>query len=140
MNKIILLSALLVSACSGTAITTSMSDANTASAPVAEAETENIHEPALVKSLMGLSPSEVIIRMGPPNLVRRDGLGQVMLFEHAECVFDIVFYAETIETPYIATHISARTPLGQNIDKQQCLATIKPNGFDSLVTPQEQTG
>lgn len=140
MNKIILLSALLVSACSGTAITTSVPDAKTASAPAAEAESENIHEPALVKSLIGLSPSEVIIRMGSPSLVRRDGLGQVMLFEYATCVFDIVFYAETIETPYTVTHISARTPLGQNIDKQQCLASIKPNGFDNLVTLQEQTG
>ena len=100
----------------------------------------NIHEPALVESLMGMSPSEVIIRMGPPNLVRRDGLGQVMLFEHASCVFDVVFYAETIETPYAVTYISSRTPQGQSFDKQQCLNIIKPDGFDNLIILKEQTG
>lgn len=140
MKKIILIAALLVSACSEIAVTTSAPDANIAPGLAVEVKPVNINEPALVESLMGLSPSDVIIRMGSPNLVRRDGLGQVMLFEHAVCVFDVVFYAETIETPYAVTYISSRTPLGQNTDKQQCLDTIKPDGFDNLVTPQEQIG
>lgn len=137
MNKIILMSALLVSACSETVVTPPAPAANIAPDPVVEMKPVNINEPALVTSLMGLSPSEVIMRMGPPNLVRRDGLGQVMLFEHAACVFDIVLYAKTIETPYIVTYISSRTPLGQNTDKQQCLNIIKPDGFDNLITPKE---
>ena len=137
MKKIILMSTLLVSACSEPIVTTSAPDANIAPAPVVEIKPVNIHEPALVTSLMGLSPSEVIIRMGPPNLVRRDGLGQVMLFEQATCVFDVVFYAETIETPYTVSYISARTLQGQKADKQQCLDIIKPDGFDNLITPQE---
>ncbi len=137
MKKIILISALLISACSETVVTAPAPDANVA--PVSEVEMKpvNIHEPALVESLMGMSPSEVIIRMGPPNLVRRDGLGQVMLFEHESCVFDVVFYTETIETPYVVTYTSSRTPLGQSFDKQQCLNIIKPDGFDNLITPKE---
>ena len=140
MKKTILISALLVSACSETVVTAPTPGANVASAPVVEAEPVNIHEPALVESLMGMSPSEVIIRMGPPNLVRRDGLGQVMLFEHAGCVFDVVFYTETIEMPYAVSYISSRTPLGQSFNKQQCLNILKPDGFDNLITPKEQTG
>lgn len=138
MNKFLILSAFLLSACGGGPLTTTAPDPATL-APVIEAEAppENIRQPALVTSLMTLSPSEVIVRMGSPSLVRRDGLGQVMLFEHATCVFDVVFYTETIETPYSVTHINARTPLGVKIDKQQCLTVIKPGGFENMIANQE---
>lgn len=137
MSKFILMLPLFLAACSGGPIVAP--EPEPAPAPVAEIETivEATGEPALVDSLMGLSPGEVIARLGPPNLVRRDGLGQVMLFEHETCVFDVVFYAETIEAPYRVAHISSRTLLGQNIDKQLCLTALKPDGFEALAIREE---
>ena len=145
MNKLILLPMVFLAACS--AETTLKSEAISdpvilapapEPTPMIEVETEplieNVHEPALVASLMGLSPSEVINRMGKPNLVRRDGLGQIMLFERETCVFDVVFYADNIEAPYLAEHISARTLSGQKRDSQQCLSEIKPGGFDNYIS------
>lgn len=140
MSKFILMPALFLAACSGgpSADPELAPIIVVAPAPVAEAEIEMIaKEPARAESLMGLSPSAVITRMGPPNLVRRDGLGQVMLFEHETCVFDVVFYADTIEAPYRVAHISSRTPSGKGIDKQLCLTALKPDGFEALPTLEE---
>lgn len=137
MSKFILMPALFLAACSGGP--TTAPEPEPVPSPVAQIEIipETVNKPARVDSLMRLSPGEVIARMGPPNLVRRDGLGQVMLFEHETCVFDVVFYAETIEAPYRVAHISSRTPSGQNIDKQLCLTALKPDGFETLPTREE---
>ncbi len=139
MNKVVLLSVFFLTAC-GVEITSPEPSGPLAPAPApeeaflkleAEAIPEILYEPALVESLKGLSPGDVIIRMGSPNLVMREELGQIMLFEHATCVFDVVFYAESIESPYRVTHLRSRTIQGQPIDKQLCLTAVKPNGFDN---------
>ena len=133
MNKSLLILALLLTACGEVKIPAASPAPESVIEPELEviiAEPEIITPPARVEKLTGLSPSQVIALMGSPSLVRRDGLGQVMLFEHEACVFDIVFYAETIETPYKVVHISARTRQGQQSDKQLCLTALKPDGFD----------
>lgn len=132
IKKLTLLSSLLVGACNGVAVPPSSPEAFPLPVPaVAAVEAPvAVYQPATVDALSGLSPFDVINRMGSPSLVRRDGLGQVMLFEHESCVFDIVFYADTIESPYKVAYISARTRDGSKSDRQQCLQALKPNGFD----------
>ena len=135
IKKTTLIATLLLSACSQTPVPVATPE------PVPEDVApviEPVVKPAVAEELMGLSPSDIIIRMGPPNLVRRDGLGQVMLFEHDTCVFDVIFYADTIEAPYKVSYMSARTRQGQNIDKQLCLTAIKPNGFDNQLTSEQE--
>lgn len=137
MKKIILMAAFILSACSADTLVVADPEPISPAALMREMTVvpshDFIHQPAQIENLMGLSPSDVILRMGSPNLVRRDGLGQVMLFEHEACVLDVVFFAETIEAPYSVEHISSRTPLGQKFDIQECLIRLKPDGFGSII-------
>lgn len=137
MKKVVLVFAVLLSACSGEPVPVSVSPEPV---PVVsdgpevhpqDMEVLPYRAPARVEALMGLAPNAVIKKMGAPSLVRRDNLAQVMLFEHEACVFDIVFYAESVGSPFRVSYISARNRQGLKSDTQQCLTIVKPDGFNS---------
>lgn len=105
----------------------------TAPAPVIEPAPQplaEIHprEPANPERLMGQSPKAVQELMGAPTLVRRDDTVQVMLFENAACVFEVVFFEPDTDAYFEARHIAARTPGGIKVGTDECLAAHLPGG------------
>ncbi|TNE67963.1 MAG: hypothetical protein EP335_00395 [Alphaproteobacteria bacterium] len=85
-------------------------------------------EPLLAASLTGLNPRQVQEKMGEPTLVRRDGHVQVMLFEKADCVLEVVFYEPATDAWFEARTINARTAKGMAADADTCLARQLPSG------------
>jgi len=78
--------------------------------------------------LSGLNPKQVQALVGEPSLVRRDGTVQIMLFETANCVLEIVFYEANPDAHFIANHLNARNRSGADTDLQACLVNLLPNG------------
>ena len=66
------------------------------------------------------TPGDVIAYLGEPTLVRRDDTVQVMLFEAAGCVFEVVFFEPDNGDYFRAHHYSARTRTGSDTDPQLC--------------------
>lgn len=46
------------------------------------------------ESLLKLSDSEVTARLGPPDLLRRDGLVEVRQYRNADCTLDLFLYPD----------------------------------------------
>lgn len=104
-----------------------------APAPVIEPAPQPLAEihprdPATPDRLMGQSPRAVQDLMGPPSLVRRDDTVQVMLFENAACVLEVVFFEPDVDAHFEARHIAARTPGGVKVETDECLAAHLPGG------------
>lgn len=123
-------SALLLSACMGTATQPPQPVATPApepeTAPV-EAETPPPPPPA-PERLDGLTPVEVLALLGEPGLVRRDGKVQVMLFETETCVLELVFVEPTPDQHFQVRHRAARNRQGDDMDQTACLGDILPAG------------
>ncbi len=85
-------------------------------------------EPANPERLIGQNPQSVLSLMGAPTLVRRDDTVQVMLFENASCVFEVVFFEPDTNAYFEARHIAARTPGGIKVGTDECLAAHLPGG------------
>jgi len=78
--------------------------------------------------LVGLNPKQVQALVGEPSLVRRDGAVQVMLFETATCVLEIIFYEANPEAHFISNQLNARNRAGTETAPQACLVNLLPNG------------
>ena len=78
--------------------------------------------------LAGLNPKQVQALVGEPSLVRRDGAVQVMLFESATCVLEIIFYEANPDAHFIASQLNARNRTGTETELQACLVNLLPNG------------
>ncbi|GHF14907.1 hypothetical protein GCM10017044_06290 [Kordiimonas sediminis] len=105
---------------------------NTVDGPIiAKVETGQVFEQAAPLmdladpgELQGKTPAQVQTIMGEPDLVRRDGSMQVMLFETNQCVLDVVFYESSVGEHFRASAISARSRDGKDVDAVQCLETM----------------
>ena len=78
--------------------------------------------------LSGLNPKQIQALVGEPSLVRRDGHVQVMLFENAACVLEIIFYEANPDAHFIANRLNARNRAGVETNLQACLVNLLPNG------------
>ncbi len=88
--------------------------------------------------LIGHTPRTVQSQLGEPNLVRRDGNVQIMLYEASSCVFEVIFYEKNPDEHFRATDINARTAKGYDVDRDECLATVLGTGVTlDLTTPDQ---
>ena len=75
-----------------------------------------------ISDLLGQTPVEIDARLGTPDLIRREGDGEVRIYSNPACILHVFAYPRG-GTPQ-ATHIEARTPKGQVVgdDADACLA------------------
>lgn len=72
--------------------------------------------------LIGRAPAQIDARIGAPDLVRREGDGEVRIYRNAACVLHVFAYPRDGVSQ--ATHIEARTQSGRitGDDIDDCLA------------------
>lgn len=120
---------------------TAASPAPVEAAPVVEETTAPPPPPPEPARLTGLTPAEVQAIMGEPSFVRRDENVQTMLYENADCVFEIIFVEPTSDHHFQAQDMNARTKAGNGTDLAACLTAQLPNGtwLDIEVPNQQST-
>lgn len=78
--------------------------------------------------LIGREPQEVIALLGPPTLDRAEGPARQLQFARDVCVLDIFFYPDRKTSRAAATHIEARTRMGQTFDAKACVEALAARG------------
>jgi hypothetical protein len=75
--------------------------------------------------LVGLTASELVVRLGTPRIQVREGDGTKLQFASARCVLDAYLYPATSGSgvPRV-THVDARDRSGRDVDQQGCIADI----------------
>ena len=74
--------------------------------------------------LLGLSSAATLTRLGPPALQVREGPGLMLQFRAPSCVLDAYLYPDARGDEAV-THVDARSPAGQPVDRDLCLAAIE---------------
>ena len=102
-------------------------------APITPAQIEELQIPAedpaipyTIDSFLGASPAMMQDNFGTPELVRRDGHMQIMQYHIVDCIIDIIFYEDELQSGFSAQHLSARTFDGARADPVACLTSINP--------------
>jgi len=80
-----------------------------------------------ISDLVGRTPAQIDTLIGIPDLVRREGDGEVRIHRSNACVLHVFAYPRG-GVPQ-ATHIEARTPNGQIVGDaaEECLAGFAPS-------------
>ncbi|WP_374762999.1 hypothetical protein [Yunchengibacter salinarum] len=71
--------------------------------------------------LHGLTPAEAVGAFGQPDLTRRDDTVQIMLFDHGQCVLELVFYEPEPGAHFRARRLTARDSRGRPYDTGRCI-------------------
>lgn len=67
------------------------------------------------------TPTIVVGYLGTPTLVRRDDSVQVMIFETALCVVEVIFYEPANGDHFRARRVNTRSRTGQDVDTENCI-------------------
>lgn len=76
------------------------------------------------KRLIGLTPAEVQTLLGAPDLVRRDGPVQIVLYRPGPCVLDLYFYSEAVGSGFTLRSIQSRDISGLDAPLNDCIASV----------------
>ncbi len=76
--------------------------------------------------LKGFEPAEMQALLGVPDLLRWENHAQVYQYRGAKCILDIIFYESPSGGPFLAAHVSARGPGGQDTEVKACLVDLLP--------------
>lgn len=74
-----------------------------------------------ISQIQNATPAEVLSYMGTPSLVRRDENVQVMIFETATCVVEVIFYEPDNGDHFRSEWVTARSRGGQDTDTEPCM-------------------
>ncbi|WP_343345285.1 hypothetical protein WJT74_12065 [Sphingomicrobium sp. XHP0239] len=74
--------------------------------------------------LLGLSSAATLTRLGQPVLQVREGSGLMLQFRAPGCVLDAYLYPDARGAETV-THVDARRPDGQDVDRDLCIAAIE---------------
>jgi len=81
-----------------------------------------------VSRLSDISSESVRSLMGDPDLYRRDGNVEIMLFENTHCVLEVILSQDAGSQDYISKRVSTRTLKGAPTEGGACLKTLLPGG------------
>ena len=76
--------------------------------------------------VLGLTPADVQDWLGPPDLVRRDGHVQIMLYKGTDCALDVIFFETNPEDHFRAGDLLARDSDGKAMNAATCLRGLAP--------------
>ena len=77
-------------------------------------------------SLLGLTASDLVARLGSPALQVREGAGVKMQFRSRYCVVDAYLYPpENGQGLTRVTHADARLPSGADTDQAACISAVE---------------
>ena len=82
--------------------------------------------PHIRSSLLGLTASELVQRLGSPVLQIREGQGLKLQFRAAGCVLDAYLYPPVGgQGSDRVTHVDTRLRSGANTDQRRCITAIE---------------
>jgi hypothetical protein len=80
--------------------------------------------PPQVRSIVGLTPNELVGHFGHPALQIREGTSLKLQFRGRTCVLDAYFYPSTGGELRV-THIDTRAPSGIDTDQAACIFALE---------------
>ena len=80
--------------------------------------------PPAVRSMVGLTPNEVVGHFGRPALQIREGTSLKLQFRGRSCVLDAYFYPSTGGELRV-THIDTRALSGNDTDQAACIFALE---------------
>ena len=75
-------------------------------------------------AVMGQNAAQLIRRFGQPRLDITEGAGHKLQFTSDRCVLDAYLYPQRQGSEPIVTHVDARSPTGEDVDRAACIATL----------------
>ena len=81
--------------------------------------------PSVPGTLLNMTASELIQKMGQPALQVREGPGVKLQFKGRSCILDAYLYpAPSGGLPERVTHVDTRLPNGNDTSQQACIASL----------------
>jgi len=100
--------------------------ATTPPQPPAQPTRPIVPSPHVSGGLIGLTASELVLRLGSPALQVREGVGLKMQFRSRQCVIDAYLYPpESGQGITRVTHSDARLPSGADTDQAACISSVE---------------
>lgn len=116
MRRLILASALLLSACA-----TRPQQPETVSAPPVTTQPQQ-----QTRGLIGMTPSDLMHHFGTPALQIREGVSLKLQFRGRACVLDAYLYPSGGATgPLRVTHVDTRAPSGADYSQAACVTSLE---------------
>ena len=75
------------------------------------------------RRLLGLTPNDLIGRLGAPSFQVREGTSLKLQFRNFRCVLDAYLYPSN--GALRVTHVDTRAPNGADADQATCLSTLE---------------
>ena len=114
MRRLILASALLLSAC-----------ATRPQQPEVVSTPPVIVQPQQPRGLIGMTPSDLMHHFGAPALQIREGTSLKLQFRGRRCVMDAYLYPSGTSGALKVTHVDTRTPTGADFDQAACIFSLR---------------
>lgn len=74
--------------------------------------------------VMGQSAAGLVALFGEPDQDFRETTGRKLQFANENCVLDTYLYAQGAGSEPVVTHVDARNPVGEDVDKEACVAAL----------------
>lgn len=74
--------------------------------------------------VMGRDVRALISQFGPPNLDMREESARKLQYASGVCVLDAYLYPPAPGREPVVTHVDARLPTGEDIDRASCIAAL----------------
>ena len=115
MRRLILASALLLSAC-----------ATRPQQPEVVSTPPVIVQPQQPRGLIGMTPSDLMHHFGAPALQIREGTSLKLQFRGKACVLDAYLYPSGgTAGPLRVTHVDTRSPTGADYNQAACVTSLE---------------
>ena len=75
--------------------------------------------------LVGRDRAALIALFGQPRLDMQEGAGTKLQFSSERCVLDAYLYPARAGQAAVVTHVDARTPEGEDVDRAGCIQALR---------------
>lgn len=75
--------------------------------------------------LVGRDRAALIALFGQPRLDMQEGTGTKLQFSSERCVLDAYLYPARAGQTAVVTHVDARTPEGEDVDRAGCIQALR---------------
>lgn len=75
--------------------------------------------------MMGRDRAALISQFGPPRLDATEGQALRLQFSSDRCVLDAYLYPPRAGATAVVTHVDARNPAGEDVDRAACIAALR---------------
>lgn len=77
-----------------------------------------------LERVMGTSAEGLVAMFGEPAQDFREETARKLQFANADCVLDTYLYPATAGGEPVVTYVDARSPVGEDVDRAACVATL----------------